>query len=137
MRAVTANMGVKAAVLAAMVILVACTSHVDGTITLDGKPFKVAECRSGAAYNFSGIQLADAAKTELRIMQKVDGTIAVAVFAPGAARGDTIGGDCGTIAIKTQSSTINNVRNVEGHAKLSCAGAGHTIEGAVDFENCH
>jgi hypothetical protein len=120
-----------------LVIVAACTSHVDGTITLDGAPFKVTECRSGAVHNFSGIQLADEHSTQLRILQNVDGTIAVAVFPNNALKGDTIGTDCGTIRIESQSSRINNIRNVEGAVKLSCTGAGHTIEGSLNFENCH
>jgi len=114
-----------------------CTSKVAGSVTIDGQPFTVAECRSGAAFNFSGIQLADASGRNLRLVQRVDGGISAAVFAPGQAKGDMFDGSCGTIEIRTQNSRINNIRNVEGKATLSCTGNGHTLDGTIEFENCH
>ncbi|HEY0254903.1 MAG TPA: hypothetical protein VGC41_25430 [Kofleriaceae bacterium] len=117
--------------------LAACTSHVSGDLTVDGTPFKVTTCRSGAAYNFSGLQITNDQGIQLRVMQKVDGTVAVAVFAPNAAKGDTVSDNCGTIKIETQNSKINNVRNVEGSINLACEGAGHKVAGSLTFENCH
>lgn len=114
-----------------------CTSKVAGTLKLDGQPFMATECRSGAAFNFSGIQLADASSRTLRLVQRVDGGISAAVFAPGQAKGDMFDGNCGTIEIHTQNSRINNIRNVEGKATLSCSSGEHTLDGTIEFENCH
>lgn len=126
-----------AVLVAALALGCGCTSKVTGSVKLDGEPFVATECRSGAAFNFSGIQLADASGRKLRLVQRVDGGISAAVFAPGQAKGDMLDGNCGTIEIQTQNSRINNIRNVEGRATLSCSGGGHTLDGTVEFENCH
>ena len=120
----------------AIAALAACTSHVGGSMTVDGQPFAVSECRSGAAFSFSGIQFADATGKRLRLMQEAGGGVTVALFQPGAPRGDTFGA-CGTIQIETQNSTINNIRNVKGKVDLSCEGGGHKLVGSLSFENCH
>jgi hypothetical protein len=39
--------------------------------------------------------------------------------------------------MKTQSSRINSIYNIEGTANLMCQTAARRMEGAVQFENCH
>jgi hypothetical protein len=123
--------------LAAIALLAcACTSKISGDLTVDGTPFTVKECRSGRAFGFDGIQLVDTGGRTLRMLPNADGTTRVAIFAEGAARGDTLGG-CGILTMQAQSSTINNIVNMKGSASLSCAAIGHSIQGKITFENCH
>jgi hypothetical protein len=123
--------------LAAFALLAcACTSKLSGELTVDGAPFKVNECRSGRAFGYSGLQLADAGGRRLRLFLNPDGTTTLALFAEGAARGDTLG-NCGLLSMETQHSTINNINNVKGTMTLQCAALGHSVAGKLDFENCH
>jgi len=122
--------------VAVVVAVAACHAKVTSDLKLDGKPFVVTGCRSGGAFGFSGIQLTDDAGTRIRLVAQVDGSTGVAVFAPNADRGDSLGA-CGTLEMHAQNSRINNVRNMEGNAKLSCSAVGRTLEGSVTFENCH
>ncbi|MCP4443769.1 MAG: hypothetical protein GY811_00290 [Myxococcales bacterium] len=46
-------------------------------------------------------------------------------------------GSCGTFEVETQSSTINNVKNVEGKGEADCSAGGHTVRGSFFFSNCH
>ena len=55
----------------------------------------------------------------------------------GEAVGSAELGACGTLKVDTQNSTINDVKNVEGHAELSCTADGLSLSGKITFENCH
>ncbi len=122
--------------LVAALALVGCHAKITGALHVDGAAFKVAECRSGRAFGFSGIQLADAQGRRLRLMQLVDGSTVVALFPPNAARGDRLG-TCGTLSMQAQNSRINNIQNMKGTATLSCNAIGHQVSGHIEFENCH
>ena len=126
----------RALLLVAALPLAACHAKITSDLHVDGAPFAIAECRSGAAFGFSGLQLADASGRRLRLMQMVDGSTAVAIFPPAAERGDRLGA-CGTLTLQTQNSRINNIQNVKGEATLDCNAVGHQVVGHVAFENCH
>lgn len=82
------------------------------------------------------MQLTDVLGNRLRLVATPAGTSQVFYFAKGSETGDPVG-DCGPLTVTRQNSTINNITNVEGHAKLKCEGGGHKVEGSVSFSNCH
>ena len=120
----------------AALALVGCTSKVTGTLEVDGSPFAVAECRSGQAFGFSGIELKDAGGRRLRLLANGDGTCTAALFKGDSSTGDRVG-QCGTLDMQAQSSRINSITNLMGKAQLACEGAGHKVSGNIEFENCH
>jgi hypothetical protein len=124
------------ALFVVLLTVAACHAKLSGSLNVDGADFKITECRNGAAFNFSGIVLGDSSGTKLRLLANIDGTVNVAMFAAGAAKGDVLP-NCGTLQMSTQSSRINNISNVKGTANLSCDALGHKISGKISFENCH
>ena len=128
----------KIAVFVCLVLLalVGCHSKVTGTLQVDGTTFAVAQCRSGQAFGFSGIELADANGRRLRLFANPDGTCTAALFKGDSTTGDRLG-PCGVLTMAAQSSRINSINNVQGTAKLACEAVGHKVAGNVGFENCH
>ncbi len=41
------------------------------------------------------------------------------------------------VHVEKQNSTINDIKNVKGRAKLDCTVEGSTVKANVTFENCH
>jgi hypothetical protein len=119
-----------------LILLAGCTAKIGGSLTVDGASFPIKTCRSGQAFGFSGIELADEGGRRLRLILNPEGTCRGALFQPGADRGAALG-ECGTLSMTAQSSRINSITNVKGHAALKCSGDGHQVEGSVQFENCH
>jgi len=104
-------------------------------LQVDGTNFAVAQCRSGGAFGFYGIELTDANGRRLRLFGVPDGTCNAALFNGNSATGDLIG-KCGILTITTQSSRINSIHNVQGTARLECETGGHKVAGNIKFENC-
>lgn len=123
------------------VALLACksTKQTTGTVTIDGKPFAVDQCRSGQANepSFSGVDFLDASGKRVRFYTEGTGTIRTFIFSPGATQGEMIGEGCGTISVVPQNSEVNGVKNVSGSVTANCTGSGHTIVATATFENCH
>jgi len=122
-----------------LIALAACSNELGGDLSLDGTPFSPSSCRSGAVYGFRGVTLRGAGG-ELRIASTMTGEARVALFPAGAkaeAQAALDLGACGLFTISDQSSTINDVKNVEGKAQLECTAHGHTVKGTVTFSNCH
>jgi hypothetical protein len=113
-----------------------CQSKVSGTLEVDGSAFAGAQCRSGQAFGFSGIELTDTTGRRLRLLAHPDGTCEAALFKGDSPTGDRLG-QCGTLAMEAQSSRINSITNVKGSAKLECEAVAHKVTGNVEFENCH
>lgn len=120
----------------AILLLGACSNELSGRLTVDGQPFVFDGCRSGRVFGFTGVVLEAADGRRVGIVQTPTGNPDVVVFAAGAEVGQKIP-ECGSFTVQNQNSTINDVRNVEGRAKLQCRGGGHEIEGEVTFANCH
>jgi hypothetical protein len=116
--------------------LAACTAKISGDLQVDGNAFAITECRSGAAFGFSGVVFGTADGRRLRLITNADGTTSAAIFPPSADSGDALG-LCGTLSAHAQDSRINSIVNLKGTANLSCATAEHSISGKVEFENCH
>lgn len=125
--------------MASFLVMTACTSQVTGSLQVDNAPFALVpeKCRSGAAFNYSGIQLEDTKGRRLRLHALPDGNCTATLFPKESEQGITIPGPCGPLQMQTQSSRINSILNVEGSATLSCEGAGHKISGRISFKNCH
>ncbi len=118
----------------------ACSNEVNSSLEVNGKAWKPSDCRSGAIYGFRGVELSGDGMS-IRIAATITGEAQVVVTG-GAEKGanGAIGtdlGKCGTFSIADQSSTINDVKNVEGKAVLDCKNDEMTIHGSVAFSNCH
>ncbi len=118
------------------VALVGCHAKVAGNLQVDGTNFAVAQCRSGQALGFSGIELTDTNGRRLRLLANADGTCTAAIFKGDSTTGDRLG-PCGVLTMEAQSSRINSIVNVKGTAKLACEAVGHKVDGNIEFENCH
>ncbi|HEY6328337.1 MAG TPA: hypothetical protein VI756_03295 [Blastocatellia bacterium] len=119
-----------------LIVAIGCQSKITGSLQVDGAPFAVQQCRSGQAFGFSGIELRDSNGRRLRLLASADGTCTAAIFRGDSATGDSLG-PCGRLTMEAQSSRINQIVNVKGHAKLDCQAAGHKVAGDIEFENCH
>jgi len=128
----------KRAIFVCVVLIVAigCQSKITGALQVDGATFAVQQCRSGQVFGFSGIELRDLNGRRLRLLASADGTCTAAIVRGDSATEDRLG-PCGQMTLQTQSSRINQIVNVKGHAKLNCEAAGHKVAGDIEFENCH
>ena len=128
-----------AAVVGGLVFLVflpMCRSKVEGTASVYGKPFEPTSCRSGQRWNFVGVELEADDGRRLRVAQTASGGGDVFVFAANQDRGDELG-ECATLDVSRQHSTINDITNVEGHVVFSCKTDHGDVGGSVTFGNCH
>jgi hypothetical protein len=116
--------------------LAACSNKVGGEITVNGEKVELSSCRNGVIYGFRGVEVTAKTGLKLRIVATATDEAFVAVIPPGAETGTEIG-RCGSLKISDQNSTINDVKNVEGRAKLECNSDGFDIKGTVSFANCH
>ena len=119
-----------------LVVVTACTAKLSSTATLDGQPFTPTECRNGSALGFVGVELRDAQNRKVRLVSQPDGQAQAYVFAANATKGALIG-MCGPLALETQKSTVNKVKNIEGKATLSCTAKEGALTGEITFANCH
>jgi hypothetical protein len=123
-------------VIAIAVVATACKSELAGDVTIDGKKFVASDCRSGEAFGFAGVAFMNDEGTRLRLVQTPTNEASVVLIPAGKSTGIEIG-KCGQFVLRKQNSTINNITNVMGEAKLSCSAHGHTIKGTIEFKNCH
>jgi hypothetical protein len=115
-------------VLLAALLLAGC-EHVNGSVTVDGKPFVVDRCRNGAPFGFAGVQLEDAQGRHLRLVNDpLTGGVQVGVF-PGSVDGTSLG-ECGSGSIQSTRAWA------KGHVTLDCELNGHTARGKLDFVDC-
>ncbi|MGE0872444.1 MAG: hypothetical protein AB7P03_28070 [Kofleriaceae bacterium] len=121
--------------LGILVLVTGCSNKLSGDLTIDGTAVTLDSCRSGQIYGFAGVELVTTAGLKLRLVGNPDGT-ANALVSMGEKTFAEIG-KCGPMDNQPQSSTINDVRNVMGNARLDCEGSGHTIKGTINWENCH
>ena len=119
--------------------LLACKSKQSGTITVDGKPFEVDECKSGQANvpQFSGVDFLDGSRQRVRFLLQPTGHVQVFFFPSGVSYTDMLGEGCGSMSMATQNSEVNGVKNVKGTVTANCTGGGHTVSASMTFENCH
>ncbi|MGE0551029.1 MAG: hypothetical protein AB7O24_21140 [Kofleriaceae bacterium] len=118
-----------------VVVVAGCSNKLGGDLTIDGTAVTLESCRSGQIYGFAGVELVTTTGAKLRLVGNPDSTANALVAIGGPTFADL--GKCGPIQNEPQSSTINNVRNVKGTAKLDCEAGGHKIKGSISWENCH
>jgi len=123
-------------VAAGLLVVGACKNELAGELTVDGKPFKLDSCRSGQVFGFPGVELRSDDGRRVRLVQTPTGEASVVVMDAGDPTGAELG-KCGPFSQSTQNSTVNDVKNVKGHAQLDCSAEGHTVKGKVAFANCH
>ena len=118
-----------------LALTVACTNKLSGEVTVDDQPFVIESCESGQRNGFVGVDLTASDGRRLRVVQTPSGAPQVFLFA-GEAVGQELGA-CGSFTIQFQNSTINDIKNVMGEARLDCTTDEHRVKGTVTFENCH
>lgn len=116
--------------------LFACSNELKGDITIDGEAFALDSCRSGQVYGFVGVEVVSKKGAKIKIMQAPTGEAIAYYQGAGESTGVELG-KCGSFTVSTQNSTINDIKNVEGEAKLECESGGHKVSGAFSFSNCH
>lgn len=117
---------------ALLVLTASCASTVAGNLVVDGAPFRAIECRSGQAFGFKGVELADQEGRRIRIAQEREGEPATVYYPAHHSLGT-----CSSLRLASSASKINGIRLVDGDAKLSCDDADRPVAGTVRFENCH
>ncbi len=115
--------------------LTGCKAKLEGTLTVNGALFNVSSCRSGQANGFHGVDLSNESGATIRLVQ-TPGNVPQVLYFQSEGAPVTMVGMCGNLTIRTQNSTINNIRNVEGSAALQCTGP-MNILGSMSFQNCH
>jgi len=113
-----------------------CVAHTNSTLRVDGTSFVPVICQSGQTRGFVGVELVDEQQRRLRLAQGVDGGLQAVYLPPGAAVGVHLG-DCGALTLNATTTSVNGVKNVDGHAELSCDRGPNTVTGHVVFESCH
>ena len=122
-------------VVLACMIAAGCSAKLSADLEIDGEKFVPDSCRSGAVHGFVGVEITGESGKRLRLAMTPTGEPVVILFI-----GESIGvklGTCGSLNHSYQNSTINDVKNVKGDAKLDCDTDGHTVKGTLSFENCH
>lgn len=113
----------------ALLMLAGC-EHVNGSVTVDGRPFVVDRCRNGAPFGFAGVQLEDAQGRHLRLVNDpVTGAVQVGIFPAPSADGASLG-RCASGAIES------NRAFARGKVSLACDSNGHTAQGGLEFFDC-
>lgn len=117
-----------------MLCATACSAELSADLKADGSAFTPTSCRSGQVNGFSGADLIDDKGQKLRLVQTPTGKPLVLLF---EGEEPIEFGECGTMSLEQQNSTINNVANVMGKATLDCKLEDHSVSGTVSFKNCH
>ncbi len=133
-------------ILAALVCSAAsCTNKLSGSVdakTKEAGSFSMTptKCFSGEREGFFGVQLEDGSDNFLRAVKDPTKGYVVLVKVPDSDKTLSVTKtDCTKfdIRVETQSSTINDIRNVTGHIRVDCSEGDDTLKAKVTFENCH
>ena len=129
--------------------------HVEGSLTSTGRPlgdftFTPATCRSGQRMSFNGVGLIGNGPTEggILVIDDVAKGKFLKVEIPGSCRPpdyevcteiDIVRENCTVfeVSIRQTSTTVNDIRLVDGHARIDCTfPQGGTAKADLVFENC-
>lgn len=113
-----------------------CSNKLTGSLEINGKSFTPTACENLVRIGQRGVELRDESSRKVRLIERPDGGADVYWFPSGSGKG-TKYADCATLTLETQSSKINNVKNIKGKAKLDCSKDDDGLSGSVTFENCH
>lgn len=111
-----------------------CTAELTSALKVDGESFVPTSCRSGQLNSFSGVDLVDDQGRTLRLVQSPTNQPNAIVL---AGQGAVELGNCGSMSVTRQNSTVNDIANVMGEATLECEVDGHSVSGTISFKNCH
>lgn len=127
-------------------LVAGCSNNLTGTANVTTKesgPFSITpdSCYSGQREAYFGVQLEDSkGGTMMRLVKDpVKGYTAV-IRLPNSDKALTVTPEaCAKfdVHIETQSSTINNIRNIKGRANIDCASGDNSLKADLTFENCH
>src|SRR5690242_4971846 len=104
-------------ILAATLLVAACSNHVDADVTVNGEKVISDSCRSGALYGYRGVEITARSGLRLRISMTESGAAALALLPAGAPSATDLGA-CGRLTVADQHSSVDSVTNVEGRADL-------------------
>ncbi|KIG17323.1 hypothetical protein DB30_03380 [Enhygromyxa salina] len=111
----------------------ACTNEITATLKIDDKSFVPTSCRAGQLNGFAGVDLIDDAGQTLRLVQSPTNEPNAILLGDKAVEF----GACGSFSVERQTSSVNDITNVMGEAKLECEAEGRKVSGTVTFKNCH
>ena len=112
----------------------ACSAELSADITINSSAFTPTSCRSGQVNGFSGVDLIDDKEQTLRLVQTPANKPLVILF---EGEKPLEFGECGTLSLDRQNSTINDITNVMGKATLDCKLEDRAVSGTLTFKNCH
>ncbi len=118
------------------VALLGCSNKLTGSLDVGGKTFTPTSCSNMQRIGQSGVELSDEGGRRVRIIERADGGADVFWFTSSSGKGTKFG-DCATLTIRPQNSSVNKVTNVMGKAKVDCHKGDDEVSGTVTFENCH
>lgn len=126
-----------AAAATVLVLSLACGgADVQGvSLTVDGSPWAVDTCTSGAALGFDGVELTGTDGSRLRFATRPDGTADVIYLVAGSTTGPNLG-NCAVMAFNQTNLTINDVKALQGGGTVSCSGGDHAVDGLVAVDRC-
>jgi hypothetical protein len=144
------------AILAALATLTACkdgqaTGHLEAKGVLGDWTLESGKCYSGQRQQYYGAIAYGADDTGIAVKlvkDPIEGWTVVVNQAPTCAKQAEAGGckakvvarnDCKTfdVAVSNTNTTINNIKEVEGHANLDCTTADYELHGKLAFDSCH
>jgi hypothetical protein len=102
-------------------------------LTIDGAPFRLEKCTSGASQGFHGAELVGVDGTRVRLVAEVDGSSKVIVFRPFTERGVVLEG-CSRVEMESRVSRY--ATHVRGRASVLCDDKGTRIEGTALLQTC-
>ncbi len=126
----------RALLLLLPVVAFGCSTKLSGSISLSEGKFVPTSCQSMARIGQRGVELEDDKGRRVRLIELPDGSADAFWFEGSSGKGKKFG-DCVTLSVKDQNSTVNKVKNVMGKAELDCHKGDNELTGTVTFENCH
>lgn len=116
-----------------LLLVGACATACSPGLTLDGRPFTVASCRSGQPWGFRGVDLTDAEGRRVFVAWTQSSGARVSLFDDKTNVVEL--GHCGDIDAET-TRDLAEPEAVTGHFDVSCSANGHTFSGGYRFRDC-
>jgi hypothetical protein len=126
--------------------VIGCSNKISGSADVTTKEhgdfsIKPDECVSGERQEFFGADLRQGdGRKIIRIISDPKAGYSVKVNIPDTKKAVVVNDDvCSKfdVHVEKQNSTINNIKNVKGRAKLKCKVEGSKVKADLKFENCH
>jgi hypothetical protein len=127
-------------------VMTGCSNELKGTIqvTAAGQTWSVtpSECASGQRQNFFGVDAREGTSDDklVRVILDPKASYTLRLNVPGTDKGINLeGAGCSTfdIVVERQSSSINDITNVQGHIRVACDLPDLKVDADLTFSNCH